>query len=207
MTVCCKSLRELLIALKKKEEEKDPELDNMISQLGVAEYQVNKLRRILDSRLDRTNPVVFSKGYSTYAFKSGDRKYRITIEADTFDTGERSTTRSIRNALESPAFIIPFTLFSAIICVLALLSVYWSSPVLGTLSDRQVGILEAQYSVILDRCAALMDDDGRPSNPRSFGAQYAVCIKAIIQLQEFCKLYHITACEDERIGRALSYLR
>ena len=205
MTGCSKSLREL-IALEKKEE-KEPEFDNMIARLGVAEYQVNKLRRILDSRLDRTNPVVFSKGSSTYAFKSGDRKYRITIEADTFDTGERSTTRSIRNALRSPAFIITFTLFSAIICVVAFVSAYWSSPVFGTLSDRQLGILDAQYSLILDRCAALVDDDddGRPDNPRSFGAQYAVCTKAIIQLQEFCKLYHITACEDEKIKRALSY--
>jgi hypothetical protein len=204
MTGCCKSLRELIVLEKK--EEKDPELDKMIAQLGVAEYQVNKLRRILDNRLDRSNPVVFSKGSSTYAFKSGGRKYRITIEADTFDTEERSTTHSIRNALKSPAFIITFTLFSAITCILALVSVYWSSPVLGTLSDRQLGILDAQYSLILDRCAALMDDDdGRPNNPRSFGAQYAVCTKAIIQLQEFCKLYNITACEDERIGRALSY--
>ncbi|MDQ3909497.1 MAG: hypothetical protein M3232_03710 [Thermoproteota archaeon] len=188
-----------------KKEEKEPEFDNMIARLGVAEYQVNKLRRILDSRLDRTNPVVLSKGSSTYAFKSGDRKYRITIEADTFDTGERSTTRSIRNALRSPAFIITFTLFSAIICVVAFVSAYWSSPVFGTLSERQLGVLDAQYSLTLDRCAALMDgEDGRLNNPRSFGAQYAVCIKAIMQLQEFCKLYHITACEDERIGRALS---
>jgi hypothetical protein len=203
MTGCCKSLRELIVLEEK--EEKDPELDNMIAQLGIAEYQVNKLHRILDNRLDRSNPVVFSKGSSTYAFKSGGKKYRITIEADTFDTGERSTTRSIRNALKSAAFLITFTLFSAIICVLAIVSAYWSSPVLGTLSDRQLGILDAQYSLILDRCAALMDDDGRPDNPRSFGAQYAVCIKAITQLQEFCKQNHITACEDERIGRALSY--
>lgn len=202
MTGCCKSLREL-ISLENKEE-KDPELDNMIAQLGIAEYQVNKLHRILDNRLDRSNPVVFSKGSSTYAFKSGGKKYRITIEADTFDTRERSTTCSIRNAVKSPAFIITSTLFSAITCVLALVSVYWSSPVLGMLSDRELGTLDAQYSLILDRCAAHMGDDGRLDNPRSSAAQYAVCIKTIIQLQEFCKLYHITACEDERIGRALS---
>jgi hypothetical protein len=203
MTGCCKSLRERIVLEKK--EEKNPELDNMIARLGVVEYQVNKLRRILDSRLDRTNPLVFSKGSSTYAFKSEGSKYRVTIEVDTFDTKERSTTRSIRNALKSPAFIVTFILFSAITCILALVSVYWSSPVFGALSDRELGILDAQYSLILDRCAALMDDGGRPDNPRSFGAQYAVCIKAITQLQEFCKQYHITACEDERIGRALSY--
>ena len=182
-----------------KKEETDPELDNAIAQLGIAEYQVNKLRRILASRLDRSNPVAFSKGSSTYAFQSGGREYRITIEADTFEVGDRSTTtRSLRNALKSPAFIITCTLFSAIICVLALVSLYWASPILGTLSDREIDILDRQYSLILDRCAALMNDDDRP-NPRSFGAQYSTCNKAIIQLQEFCKVHYITTCEDERI--------
>jgi hypothetical protein len=182
-----------------KKEETDPELDNAIAQLGIAEYQVNKLRRILASRLDKSNPVAFSKGSSTYAFQSGGREYRITIEADTFEVGDRSTTtRSLRNALKSPAFIITCTLFSAIICVLALVSLYWASPILGTLSDREIDILDRQYSLILDRCAALMNDDDRP-NPRSFGAQYSTCNKAIIQLQEFCKVHYITTCEDERI--------
>ena len=183
-----------------KKEETDPEFDNAIAQLGIAEYQVNKLRRILASRLDRSNPVAFSKGSSTYAFQFGGREYRITIEADTFEVGDRSTTttRSLRNALKSPAFIITCTLFSAIICVLALVSLYWASPILGTLSDRELDILDRQYSLILDRCAALMNDDDRP-NPRSFGAQYSTCNKAIIQLQEFCKVHHISTCEDERI--------
>ncbi len=180
-------------------EETDPELDNAIAQLGIAENQVNKLHRILASRLDKSNPVAFSKGSSTYAFVSGGREYRITIEADTFEVGDRpTTTRSLRNALKSPAFIITCTLFSAIICVLALVSLYWASPVLGTLSDRELDILDRQYSLILDRCAALMNDDDRP-NPRSIGAQYSTCNKAIIQLQEFCKVHYITTCEDERI--------
>jgi hypothetical protein len=183
--------------LKKKEEERDPELDDNIGQLGISEYQVNKLRRIIASRLDKTNPVAFSKRSSTFAFESGGKVYRITIEADTFDIGDRSTTRSFRNALKSPAFIITSTMFSAIICVLALVSLYWALPVLGTLSDRELNILDGQYSQILDRCAALTNDD-RP-NPRSFGAQYSTCNKAIIQLEGFCKEYHTATCEDERI--------
>ena len=184
---------------KKEEEEEDPELDNTVGQLGIAEYQVNKLRRILAGRLDRSNPIAFSKGSSTYAFESGGRKYRITIETDTYDTQDRSTTtRSFRNALKSPAFIITGIVFSAIICVLTLVSLYWTSPVLGTLSERELGILDKQYSLILDRCAAIMNDE-RPNNPRSFGAQYSTCNKAIIQLEAFCKVQHISTCEDERI--------
>jgi hypothetical protein len=179
-------------------EERDPELDDMIAQLGIAEYQENKLRRFLANRLDRSNPLAFSKRSSTYSFESGGREYRITTEVDTFDIGERSTTRSFMNALKSPAFIITSTLCSAIICVLALVSLYWSSPVLGTFSDRELGMLDRQYSLMLDRCAPLMNDDDRP-DPRSFGALYSTCNKAIIQLQGFCKEHYIATCEDERI--------
>lgn len=136
-----------------KKEEKEPELDNTIARLGIAEHHVNKLRRILASRLDRSNPVTFSKGSSTYAFESEDRDYRITITVDTFDVGDRSTKsiRSFRNAVKSSAFVITCILFSAIISVLALVSLYWTSPVLGTLSDKEIGILDRQYSQILDR--------------------------------------------------------
>jgi hypothetical protein len=179
-------------------EERDPELDNTIAQLGIAEYQENKLRRFLANRLDRSNPLAFSKRSSTYSFESGGTEYRITTEVDTFDIGERSTTRSFMNALKSPAFIITSTLCSAIICVLALVSLYWSSPVLGTFSDRELGMLDRQYSLMLDRCAPLMNDDDRP-DPRSFGALYSTCNKAIIQLQGFCKEHYIATCEDERI--------
>jgi hypothetical protein len=182
-----------------KKEGRDPELDKTIGELGIAEYQVNKLRRILASRLDKSNPVAFSKGSSTYAFESGGRVYKITIEADTFDIGDRSTTtRSFRNALKSPAFIVTCTLFSAVICVLALVSLYWTSPVLGSFSDRQLGILDRQYSQMLDRCAVLMNDDDRP-NPRSIAGLYSTCNKAIIQLEEFCKVHYISTCEDQRI--------
>ncbi|MDQ4013532.1 MAG: hypothetical protein M3146_07390 [Thermoproteota archaeon] len=185
----------------KKEEEKDPALEKTIAQLGIAEYQINKLRRILASRIDRSNPVAFSQGSSTYTFESEDREYRITIAVDTFDSRGRSTTTTIcsfRSALKSPVFIITCTLFLAIISVLALVSLYWTSPVLGTFSDRELDILDRQYSQILDRCAAIINND-QSYNPRSFGAQYSTCNKAIVQLHEFCKVHHISTCEDERI--------
>jgi hypothetical protein len=178
-------------------EERDPELDDTIGQLGVAEYQVNKLHRFLANRLDRANPVAFSNRSSTYAFESEGREYRITIEVDTFDVKERSTTRSFIDALKSPAFIIMCTLCSATICLLALVSLYWSSPLLGTFSDKELGMLDRQYSLLLDRCTAIMNDD-RP-NPRSIGAVYSACNNAISQLQEFCKEHHIPICEDDRI--------
>jgi hypothetical protein len=198
---CCKSLKGCVCFDLERKEQRDPELDNRIANIGVAESQVNKLRRILASRLDRSNPIAFSKGSSTYTFEFGGKEYKITIEVDMYDVGNRSTmtTSSFRNALKSPAFIITCTLFSAAIIAVALVSLYWTSPVLGTFSDRELGILDRQYSQILDRCSAIMNDD-RPNNPRSFGPQYSVCNKAIVQLQEFCKVHHhISTCEDERI--------
>jgi hypothetical protein len=181
-------------------EENDPQLDGMIGQLGVAEYQVNKLRHILASRLDRSNPIAFSKKSSTCAFESGGKVYRITIEVDTFDIRERSSLAFIE-ALKSPAFIITSILCSAIICVLALVNLYGSSLQLRTFSDGELGLLDRQYSLMLDRCANLMNDDydhHRP-DPRIFGALYSICDKAIVQLQGFCKEHHIAICEDKRI--------
>ncbi len=184
-------------------QEKDSELDNTIAHLGIGQYHVNKLHHILASRLDRSNPITFSKRSSTYTLECEDREYRVTITVETFDVGDKSTKsiiRSFGNALKSPAFIITCILFSAIVGVLALVSLHWTPSVLGTLSDKEIGILDRQYSQILDRCAAIRNDD-QPPNPRSFGAQYSTCSKAIVQLQAFCKVYYyqMSTCEDERI--------
>jgi hypothetical protein len=181
----------------------DPELDNIIAKLGIAEYQENKLRRVIASRLDKSNPVAFSNTSSMFAFKSGARAYKITVEVDTIDAGYGlKTAHSISNALRSPVFIITSILFSAIICGLTFVSMYGASPALGTFSDKEVGMLDKQYALILDRCEGFMNEE--QPNPRSFGAQYSTCNKAIVQLQAFCKEYHTATCEDQRMELYLS---
>jgi hypothetical protein len=179
------------------EKGRDLELDDLIANLGVAEYQVNKLHHFLTGKLDKSNPVAFSKGSSTFTFESGGREYRITVDVHTLKTKGKPITRSIINAIQSPAFIITSILCSAIICMLTLVSPYWSSPILGTLSDSELEMLESQYSLMLDRCALLMNNDRL--NPRTFGALYSTCNKAIVQLEEICNEYHIAVCEDERV--------
>ena len=179
------------------EEKRDLELDNAVAQLGISEFQANRLFHFLAGRLDRSNPVAFSKGSSTYAFECDGREYRITIDVDTFETKDKSITHSFKNAIQSPPFIITSTLCSAIICLLAFVSPYLSSPIHGSFLDDKQEMLDSQYSLVLDRCAILMNDD-RP-NPRSFGALYSTCNKAIVQLEGYCKEYHIAVCEDERI--------
>ncbi|MDQ3836825.1 MAG: hypothetical protein M3270_07825, partial [Thermoproteota archaeon] len=107
-------------------EERDVELDNVLSKLDVAEYQEHRLYNILARRLDTSNPVAISKRSSTYAFESKIREYRITIEVDIVGTEYKSRTNihSFQNALKSPIFIIISALFSAIVCVLVLATIY-----------------------------------------------------------------------------------
>ncbi len=184
------------------EDKKDQELDNAVAQLGISEYQANRLLHFLAGRLDKSNPVVFSKGSSIQAFERGSKEYRITIDVDTFETKHKSIIYSFIKAIQSPAFIITSTLCSAIICLLAFVSPYLSSPLDGSFSERELEMLDSQYSLMLERCAIVMNDD--QPNPRSFGALYSTCDKAIVQLKEFCKDNHIAACEYERIENYLA---
>jgi hypothetical protein len=86
--------------------------------------------------------------------------------------------------------------------VLAFVNVYWGSPVAGTFSNKELNTLDREYSMILDHCAAFIQD--HEFNPRSLGAQYAVCNKSIIQLQAFCKDHQMSICQDQRIELYLS---
>ncbi len=182
---------------REEEEGSDWEIDNTVARLGIAEYQVNKLHRFLARRLDRSSAVAFSKRSSTYSFECAGREYRITIGVDTFEDKDKSIFYSLRNVIQSPAFIITSTLCSIIVCLIFLLSPYWTSSLIGTFSEDEVEILASQYSLLLDRCFTIINDDR--SNPRSLGALYSTCNKTISQLDEFCKNYDITICEDERI--------
>jgi hypothetical protein len=126
----------------------DPDLENAVARIGIAESQENKLHRFLAGTVDESNPVALSKGSSTYTFERGGREYRITIDVETYDSKDKSITRSIRNAIQSPAFIITSTMCSAIICLLAFVSPYWSSPILGDLSDGELETLDSKYSLV-----------------------------------------------------------
>jgi len=180
--------------------ERDTELDNIIPRLGIAEYQENRLSNIIASRLDRSNPVAFSKTSSMFTVESEFSKYRITIGVDIIGTERRSESiiRSFRSSLRSPIFIIIGCLFSAIICIIAFLSVYWPSTRIISFSNQYAEALDKQYSLTLDRCAGFLN--GERINPRTGGPLYASCGKTITQLHELCKEHQIATCQDERIA-------
>ncbi|MDQ3847703.1 MAG: hypothetical protein M3261_01960 [Thermoproteota archaeon] len=180
-------------------EEGDVQLDNVIQKLDVAEYQEDRLCNILASRLDTSNPVAIPKRSSRYSFESEAGEYLITIEVDVIGTEYKSTTNihSFENALKSPIFIITCALFSAIVCVLTVANIYAPFLLSTSFPDEDVSKLDDQYSMILDRCGPAMKDD-RPS-PRSNGALYATCEKAMVQLDKLCKEYAIAICQDQRL--------
>ncbi|MFL6494969.1 MAG: hypothetical protein ACJ703_00900 [Nitrososphaera sp.] len=180
-------------------EQRDVELDNVIPELDVAEYQEYRLSDILASRLDASNPAAFSKRSSTYAFESKTSEFRITIEVDIIATEHKSTVNihSFTNALKSPIFFITCGLFSAIACILVLAAIFSPSIIFTSFPVQDTSTLDKQYSLIVDRCAAVMND--WRSSPRIYGALYATCDKAMVQLDELCKEYHIAICQDERL--------
>jgi hypothetical protein len=180
---------------------RDSDLEGIMGQLQIAQCQVSKLQRVLADRLDRSNPAAgaaSSKKSSTYAFRSAAGvTYRITVEADLVDDLKKPMLSSLGNNLGSPVFVILVALFSAILGVIALTSVYWNSTAHAILSDKELAMADGQYSDLLDRCTALSHD--RP-DPRVSGAEYSICNKGIAQLQEFCRDYHTKVCEDGRIA-------
>lgn len=76
--------------------ERDRELENIVGNLMIAEYQVAKLRdRLLDRISDRF-PQGSRKGASTYMFKNYDKWIKISINVE-----EMSIDRTVDNALNS----------------------------------------------------------------------------------------------------------
>ena len=188
------------ILVREVDSEEDPELDDILSELWIAEFQEIKSRRFLASRLDKYNPVAFSKRSSTFTFKSRRKNYKVTVKVDSFSTGEKSASQSLMNALKSPPFVITTILCSATICLLALLTLYSSSSVAEIFSEKDLYMMNRHYILMLDHCQGFYTTDDNRPDPRIFGAAYSICNKAINQLQLFCNEHYIAACDDQRLG-------
>ena len=60
--------------------ERDQELENLLGNLLIAEYQVDKLKGRLVERLESQSRL--QKSSSTFIFKQNDRWYRIALKID-----------------------------------------------------------------------------------------------------------------------------
>ena len=63
------------------EEERDLELENIVGNLMIAQYQVDKLRSRLSERVDRYR-YVNNKKSSTHIFKHNDKWYKVTTKVE-----------------------------------------------------------------------------------------------------------------------------
>jgi hypothetical protein len=62
-------------------EERDLELENIVGNLMIAQYQVDKLRSRLSERVGRYSSVN-NKNSSTHVFKHNDRWYKVITKVD-----------------------------------------------------------------------------------------------------------------------------
>ena len=62
-------------------EERDLELENIVGNLMIAQYQVDKLRSRLSERVDRYH-YVNNKKSSTHMFRHNDKWYKVTTKVE-----------------------------------------------------------------------------------------------------------------------------
>jgi hypothetical protein len=72
----------------KQEEGRDIELENVVGNLMIAQYQVDRLRSRLSDRITGLGSATNKKG-STHTFKHGHRWYKITLKLDELTINER----------------------------------------------------------------------------------------------------------------------
>jgi hypothetical protein len=70
------------------EEKRDPELENIIGNLIIAEYQVERLRTRLVDLVDKFRPEMRFNKKSTHIFKHNNRWYKLSLRID--ETGADS---------------------------------------------------------------------------------------------------------------------
>jgi hypothetical protein len=68
---------------KEREEKRDLELENVVGNLLVAEYQVDRLRARLSDMIDRYRPRVRDNNKaSTHVFKHNNKWYKLSLRLD-----------------------------------------------------------------------------------------------------------------------------
>jgi hypothetical protein len=74
---------------RREEENRDLELENIVGNLLIAEYQVDKLRTRLADLVDGFRPKMRFNKASTHVFKHNDKWYKISIRIDETNVTQR----------------------------------------------------------------------------------------------------------------------
>jgi hypothetical protein len=67
------------------EEKRDPELENIIGNLLIAEYQVDRLRTRLSDLVNGYRPQMKQNKASTHVFKHNNKWYKLSLRIDETD--------------------------------------------------------------------------------------------------------------------------
>ena len=77
------------------DEERDLELENIIGNLMIAQYQVDKLRSRLSERVGGYGSASNKKA-SAHIFKHNDKWYKVTLRVDEMAISQRDITEDIK---------------------------------------------------------------------------------------------------------------
>jgi hypothetical protein len=77
------------------DEERDLELENIIGNLMIAQYQVDKLRSRLSERVGGYGSASNKKA-SAHIFKHNDKWYKVTLRIDEMAISQREISEDIR---------------------------------------------------------------------------------------------------------------
>ena len=67
------------------DEVRDLELENLVGNLLIAEYQVDRLRTRLSDIINRYRPQIKNNKASSHVFKHNDKWYRLSLKIDETD--------------------------------------------------------------------------------------------------------------------------
>jgi hypothetical protein len=81
------------------EEKRDLELENIVGNLLIAEYQVDRLRTRLNDMVNGYRPYIKSNKTSTHVFKHNNKWYKLSLRIDESDTigAKESKTAAEKN--------------------------------------------------------------------------------------------------------------
>jgi hypothetical protein len=77
------------------DEERDLELENIIGNLMIAQYQVDKLRSRLSERVGGYGSASNKKA-SSHIFKHNDKWYKVTLRVDEMAISQREISEDIK---------------------------------------------------------------------------------------------------------------
>jgi hypothetical protein len=73
----------------KAEEKRDLELENIVGNLLIAEYQVDRLRSRLGDVVNGYSPKMMKNNTSTHVFKHNNKWYKLSVRIDETDVSPR----------------------------------------------------------------------------------------------------------------------